>query len=83
MVSWLFFSPPFIGHYQLKHTSKSSNQGQRDHLIESSYRVHPLVVVIMSAKFDEEAHNGLVSIMFIRSKCDGHMHALTDRTTAA
>ena len=35
MVSRLFGSPPFIGHYQLKH--KSSDQGQTNHLIESSY----------------------------------------------
>ena len=35
-------------------------------------RVHPLVIVNMSAKFDEEAHNGLVSIVFTRSKCDTH-----------
>ena len=27
-------------------------------------RVHPLTMVKMSAKFDEEAHNGLVSIVF-------------------
>ena len=27
-------------------------------------RVHPLTMVNMSAKFDEEAHNGLVSIVF-------------------
>ena len=28
--------------------------------------VHPLTMANMSAKFDEEAHNGLVSIMFTR-----------------
>ena len=28
------------------------------------YRVYPLATVNISAKFDEEAHNGLVSIMF-------------------
>ena len=27
-------------------------------------RIHSLTIVNMSAKFDEEAHNGLVSIMF-------------------
>ena len=27
-------------------------------------RVHPLITVNMSAKFDEEAHNGLVSMVF-------------------
>ena len=30
-------------------------------------RVHPLIIVNMSAKFDEEAHNSLVSITFTRS----------------
>ena len=35
MVSRLFRSPPFIAHYQLKH--KSSNQGQTNHLTESSF----------------------------------------------
>ena len=37
----------------------------------------------MSAKFDEEAHNGSVSIVFTRSKRDGHTHGHTDGTTAA
>ena len=52
-------------------------------------RVHPLVIVNMSAKFDEEACNGSVSIVFTRSKSDGHTHghththARTDKTTAA
>ena len=31
----------------------------------------------MSAKFDEEAHNGSVSIVFTRSKRDGHKHTHT------
>ena len=38
------------------------------------YRVHPLVIVKMSAKFDEEAHNGLVSIVFTGSKHEGQAH---------
>ena len=37
----------------------------------------------MSAKFDEEAHNSSVSIVFTRSKREGHSHAHTDGTTAA
>ena len=37
----------------------------------------------MSAKFDEKAHNGSVSIVFTRSKRDGHTHGHTDGTTAA
>ena len=41
----------------------------------------------MSAKFDEYAHSGLVSIVFTRSKRDGHTHGhthtRTDGTTAA
>ena len=37
----------------------------------------------MSAKFDEEAHNGSISIVFTRSKRDGHTHEHTDGTTAA
>ena len=37
----------------------------------------------MSAKFDEEAHNGSVSIVFTRSKRDGTTHGRTDGTTAA
>ena len=36
MVSRLFGSPPFIGHYQLK--DKSCGQEQTNHLIESSFR---------------------------------------------
>ena len=40
-------------------------------------RVHPLVIVNMSAKFDEEACNGSVSIVFTRSKRDGHTHGHT------
>ena len=36
--------------------------------------LHPLTMVNMSAKFDEEAHNGSVSIAFTRSKRDGHTH---------
>ena len=38
-------------------------------------RVHP---VNMSAKFDKEIHNGLVSIMFTRSKRDGHTYGRTE-----
>ena len=30
-------------------------------------------MVNLSAKFDEEAHNSLVSIVFIKSKHDGRM----------
>ena len=33
-------------------------------LIPKINRVHPLTMANMSAKFDEEAHNGLVSILF-------------------
>ena len=42
-------------------------------------RVHPLVIVKMSVNFDEEAHNGLLSIMFTRSKRDGHTHGRTEQ----
>ena len=38
------------------------------------YRVHPFVIVIMSAKHDEEAHNGLVSIVFTGSKHERRAH---------
>ena len=31
----------------------------------------------MFAKFDEDSHNGLVSIMFVRSKCDWGMDVTT------
>ena len=40
-------------------------------------RVYPLVIVNMSAKFAEEAHNGLVSIVFTKSmqgRTEGHTH---------
>ena len=37
-------------------------------------RVYPLIMVNMSSKFDEEAHSGLVSIVFTRSNCDTHMN---------
>ena len=29
-------------------------------------RIHPLIMVNMSAKFDEDAHNGLVAILFTK-----------------
>ena len=38
-------------------------------------RVHPLIIVNMSAEFAEEAHNGSVSFAFTRSK-HGHTAAL-------
>ena len=54
MVSRLFGSPPFIGHYQLKH--KSSDQGQTNNLIESSYKCSPWIsnqrgLAVLSADF--------------------------------
>ena len=36
------------------------------HLTSKINRIHPLVIVNMSAKFDEKAHKGLVSIMLTR-----------------
>ena len=36
-----FCGPPFISHYQLKH--KSSNRGQTNHFIESSYTIMYIV----------------------------------------
>ena len=44
-------------------------------------RVNPLIMVNMSANFDEEEHNGLVSIVFTRST-DGRTDAHTHGTTA-
>ena len=41
-------------------------------LIFEIIRVHPLIMVNKSVKFDEEAHNSLVSIVFKMSKCDTH-----------
>ena len=41
-------------------------------------RAHPLIKVNKSAKFDEEAHSSLVSIVFTTSKRDGHMHWRTE-----
>ena len=50
-------------------------------------RVHPLVIVNMSAKFDEDMHNNLVAIVFTRIRRDAHMDGRTeghtDGTTAA
>ena len=43
------------------------------------HRVHDLIIVNMSAKFDENLHYGLVSVMFTRSKSDTPI----DITTAA
>ena len=40
-------------------------------------RVHPLIIVNMSAKFAEEAHNGLVSIAFTTGKVQGRTHGTT------
>ena len=37
----------------------------------------------MSAKFDVDAHKGLLSIVFTRSKHNGHTDTRTDRTKAA
>ena len=39
---------------------------------------HILIIVKMYANLDEEARNGLVSIVFIRSKCDKHMDGRTE-----
>ena len=36
------------------------------HLTSKIHRVHPLTMAKLSAKFDKEAHNGLVSILFTR-----------------
>ena len=36
------------------------------HLTSKINRVHPLVIINMSAKFDEDAHNGSVSIVLTR-----------------
>ena len=38
--------------------------------------LHPLVIVNMSATFDEEVHNSLVSVKFTRSKLDGWNHSI-------
>ena len=46
-------------------------------------RVHPLVIVNMSAKFDEDVHNSLVAIVFTRIRHDALTDARTDGTTAA
>ena len=46
-------------------------------------RFHPLVTVKMSVKFNGEAQNGLVFIVFTRSKRDGHTDERTDRTISA
>ena len=46
-------------------------------------RVHPLVIVNMSAKFDEDVHNSLVAIPFTRIRRDTLTDAQTDGTTAA
>ena len=40
-------------------------------------RFHPLLMIYMFAKFDEDSHNGLISIMFTMSKRDRCTHALT------
>ena len=45
--------------------------------------IHPFIMVNMSAKFDEESHKGLVSIMYTMSKRNRHTHGRTERTTAA
>ena len=45
-------------------------------------RVHPLIMVNMSAKFDKETWNGVVSIVFTRST-DGRTDRRTHGTTAA
>ena len=44
-------------------------------------RIHHLVMVNMSAKLDEEAHNGLVSIVFTRTthrRTHTHTHTGTE-----
>ena len=35
----------------------------------------------MSTKFAEEAHDGLISVVFKKSESDGHTHTLTDGPT--
>ena len=40
--------------------------------------VYQLVMVNMATKFDQDTHNGLVSITFLRSICDTEMDARTD-----
>ena len=46
-------------------------------------RDHPLIMINMSAKFSEDEHNSLVSIVFTRSKLDAHthMHWLTNHSS--
>ena len=44
-------------------------------------RVHPLVIVNMSVKFDEDVHNSLVFIVFTRIRCDALTDWLTDGRT--
>ena len=44
-------------------------------------RVHPLVIVNMFAKFDEDVHNSLVAIAFTRIRPDALTDWLTDGRT--
>ena len=55
------------------------------HLTSKINRVPPLVMVNISVKFDEDAHKGLVSIVFTRSRCvtRGYIDWRTHETTAA
>ena len=46
-------------------------------------RVHPLVIVNMFVKFDEDVHNSLVAIAFTRIRRDTLKDAQTDGTIAA
>ena len=44
-------------------------------------RVHPLVIVNMSAKFDEDVHNSLVAMAFTKIRPDARTDWLTDART--
>ena len=63
MVSRLFYSPSFIARDQLKH--KSSNQGQTNHLIESSYRLRTCFCYIKD-------HNGTLLLVVLEKQSSKH-----------
>ena len=44
--------------------------------------VNPVVMAILTVKIEEDLHNGLISIMFIRSKGDTHRAATAEGTMA-
>ena len=46
-------------------------------------RVHSLVIMNMSAKFDEDTNNVLVYILYTKLKCYKCTHGVTEGTTEA